>query len=69
MLDVWKDGSTYVGPFENDMMCGKGQFTASNGASFLGEFKNNQFEGYGKLIDPNGDIYEGSKLYFLMINF
>jgi hypothetical protein len=58
----YKDGSKYIGNWDNQQRAGKGRMIFANGNEYLGAFKDNQINGEGTMTYTSGNIYEGQWL-------
>lgn len=56
---IWKDNTTYLGSFKNDMMNGLGTMSYDDGAIYEGSWVNDVRHGKGILKYANGVKYEG----------
>jgi hypothetical protein len=58
---MWPDGTSYVGHWQEDRMHGQGSIVYSNQDEYTGEFLNNKANGFGKYTKGggNGEMYEG----------
>jgi hypothetical protein len=56
---VKKNGSQYVGEFENGKFSGQGTYTYNDGTIYEGSFFESRSDGYGTMKYGNGDIYDG----------
>ena len=56
---VKKNGSQYVGEFENGKFSGDGNYTYDDGTIYEGNFFEGRSHGYGSMKYINGDIYVG----------
>lgn len=58
-MQIWADGSKYVGYWEHDKANGNGRLIHSDGDVYTGEFKNNAAFGHGKYVNCAGMEYLG----------
>ena len=56
---VKKNGSQYVGEFENGKFSGQGIYTYDDGTIYEGSFYDGRSDGYGTMKYSNGDTYVG----------
>ncbi|OMJ88237.1 hypothetical protein SteCoe_9900 [Stentor coeruleus] len=56
---LWSDGSTYEGYWENDKANGKGRLIHANGDVYEGEWKDDKAHGKGIYIHTDGAKYDG----------
>lgn len=57
---IMRDGSKYVGNFENGEIKGAGERFWEDGTHYVGEWHLGEKHGLGKIDYPNGDWYEGN---------
>ena len=67
-IQLWPDGSKYVGYWERDMANGKGRLIHSEGDIYegisedplvSGDWKDDMASGHGRYVDVSGMIYVG----------
>jgi hypothetical protein len=63
---VYRNGTSYVGAWEDDKREGQGKYSSPEGASYDGQWKNDLAQGYGTFKFGNGseymgDFYEGKR--------
>jgi hypothetical protein len=62
-MQIWYDGTLYVGEWKNDAINGQGKFWHPNGDSYEGAFMKSKADGWGKFTSApdSGDChqYEG----------
>ena len=58
-IQLWPDGTKYIGYFKNNKVYKKGIIYFSNGSIYEGELLNCKFNGYSKYINVDGTKYEG----------
>lgn len=58
----YKDGSKYIGNWDNQQRAGKGRMIFANKDEYLGNFEDNQINGEGTMNYASGNIYEGQWL-------
>lgn len=58
-VEVWPDGSKYIGQYVNGKKEGKGKFYWAEGSIYEGDFKNNNLHGKGRYCWSDGREYEG----------
>jgi len=58
-MQIWPDGSKYVGYWKNDKANGVGRLIHSDGDVYHGEWKDDMAHGKGKLRDNAGMEYDG----------
>ena len=56
---LWRDGSYFIGFFNNNLANGWGKFYHYDSEIFRGEFVNNQANVYGEYVHKNGFINIG----------
>ena len=59
-MQIWADGSKYVGYWKNDETNGRGRLIHHDGDVYVGEWKNNLAHGIGECTDAVGMVYRGS---------
>ncbi len=58
-MQLWPDGSKYVGYWKEDKASGSGRLIHSDGDVYTGEWKDDMAYGHGKYIDVTGMEYVG----------
>jgi clan AA aspartic protease (TIGR02281 family) len=56
---TFRDGTNYVGGWNDDELNGQGTFTWPDGTEYVGEFRDNKFNGKGSYTSPDGWKYVG----------
>jgi len=58
-VQIWPDGTKYIGYWENDKVCGKGKLFHSDGDIYEGDWLNDKSNGFGIYIHKDGTRFEG----------
>ena len=58
-IQIWIDGTKYIGYWLNDKANIKGKLIHSNGDIYEGDWKDDKVEGYGIYLHVDGSKYEG----------
>ena len=61
-IQVWSDGSKYIGYWKNDKANGFGRIIHADGDVYEGDWKDDKADGHGKYIHVDGATYEGDWL-------
>ena len=61
-IETWKDGTIYMGNFENNKKNGVGMYRWPDGTIYYGEWKNDNMEGYCQILYADDRRYEGQIL-------
>jgi hypothetical protein len=59
-MQIWPDGSKYVGYWKNDRTNGQGRLIHHDGDVYVGEWKDDLAHGIGEYTDATGMVYKGS---------
>lgn len=59
---TYKDGSKYIGNWDNQQRSGEGRMIFANRNEYLGMFSDNQINGEGTMKYTNGNVYKGQWL-------
>ena len=58
-IQIWEDGSKYIGYWKEDKACGKGKLYHPDGDIYDGEWLNDKPNGFGTYIHKDGARYVG----------
>jgi len=58
-MQIWPDGTKYVGYWKNDKIEGEGRMINNEGDTYIGNWKDNMAHGAGEYIDSSGMTYDG----------
>lgn len=58
-MQLWPDGSKYIGYWKNDKADGKGRLIHHDGDVYIGDWKDDMTHGYGEYTDASGMKYKG----------
>ena len=58
-IQIWVDGTKYIGYWMNDKANKKGKLIHSNGDIYEGDWKDDKVEGFGIYLHVDGSKYEG----------
>ena len=58
-MQIWIDGSKFVGYWQNDLINGKGRMIHAEGDVYIGDWRNNLAHGKGEYTDSSGMSYVG----------
>ena len=61
-IETWKDGTVYMGNFENNKKNGLGIYRWPDGTIYYGEWKNDNMEGFCQILFADDRKYEGQIL-------
>jgi len=61
-IETWKDGTIYMGNFENNKKNGVGMYRWPDGTIYYGEWKNDNMEGFCQILYADDRRYEGQIL-------
>ena len=61
-IEIWKDGTIYMGDFQNNKKNGVGMYRWPDGTIYYGEWKNDNMEGFCQIFYSDDRKYEGQIL-------